>query len=212
MKIRYCLLPLLLCLSLTAFAQSKAELGPLVSGQPVEREIAGGESHTYQVPLQAGEFLRVVLEQKGIDVAVALNAPDGKQLVEVNLSGGAFGREQLSHEVATAGAYQIVVRTIAATAVKGNYQVLLELKAAATARDKQQLAAERLLAEAIKSNLQGPAAASQAAGPRRRSRTTGCARLEYFRRPQNAVAPLPHRRRHSVRECRPRSWGRHDCG
>src|SRR2546429_3799200 len=43
----------------------------------------------------------------------------------------------------------------------GSYQVQLEVKAAATGRDKQQLAAERLLAEVIKSNLQGPPAALQ---------------------------------------------------
>ena len=40
----------------------------LESGKPVEREIAGGQSPTYQIGLTAGQFLRVVVEQRGIDV------------------------------------------------------------------------------------------------------------------------------------------------
>ena len=49
----------------------------MVPGQPVERLIAGGESHTFQINLSVGQFMRVVVEQKGINVAVALVAPDG---------------------------------------------------------------------------------------------------------------------------------------
>src|SRR5439155_20768978 len=122
-----------------------------------ERELAGGQTHTYQIKLTAGQFLRVVVEQKGIDVAVALVAPDGKQLIEANLS-GTFGQEPLSHEAAVSGDYRIIVRAIATTAAKGVYNALLEVKAAPTAQDKQRITAERLLAEAIKSNQQGAAA------------------------------------------------------
>jgi hypothetical protein len=51
---RFCLLPLVLCLSLIGFAQTKDKVRPLETGQPVERQMAGGESHTYQLSLQAG--------------------------------------------------------------------------------------------------------------------------------------------------------------
>jgi hypothetical protein len=39
----------------------------LVPGQPLERDIAGGQLHAYQLKLAAGQFMRVVVEQKGID-------------------------------------------------------------------------------------------------------------------------------------------------
>ncbi len=45
-----------LCLSVSA--QVAPEPQTLVPGQPVEREIAGGESHTYQISL-AGQFLQI---------------------------------------------------------------------------------------------------------------------------------------------------------
>ncbi|HMJ24595.1 MAG TPA: tetratricopeptide repeat protein, partial [Pyrinomonadaceae bacterium] len=147
MTIRYCLLPLILGLSLTAFAQTNAELRPLVPGQPVERQIAGGETHTYQISLTAGQFARVVLEQKAIDVALVLTAPDGKQVVETNLA-PVGGLESLSAEAAASGNYRLTVRAASSATLAGSYQVRLEVKAAATAQDRQRIAAERWMLEA----------------------------------------------------------------
>lgn len=61
-KLRW--LPLALCL-LCVIAH--AQEAKLETGKPVEREIAGGQAHTYPIALQAGQFMRVVLEQKAID-------------------------------------------------------------------------------------------------------------------------------------------------
>ena len=78
-------------------------------GQQVEREIASGESHTYQIMLQAGQFVRFRLEQRAINAVLILIAPDGKQLVETNLTrAGAY--ESLSMEAPTAGSYQLTIR------------------------------------------------------------------------------------------------------
>ena len=140
-------------------AQVKPEPQKLESGKPIEREMAGGETHTYQLTLQAGQFMRVMVEQKGIDVVVALVAPDGRQLVEANFFSS--GQESISHEALVSGDYQIVVRAVAAKAPKGMYEVRLELKAAATAQDKQRIAAERLLAEAKKLTEQRGVTAAQ---------------------------------------------------
>lgn len=74
-------------LGMSASAQSPAEPTTLVPGQPVERQIAGGQSHAYRLTLQAGQFVRVVVEQRGIDVKLALSSPDGKPLVESDLTG-----------------------------------------------------------------------------------------------------------------------------
>ena len=122
---------------------------PLEPGRSLERNIAGGESHVYQVKLAAGQFLRIVVVQKGIDVAVQLMTPDSKPPVEVNFTDG-FGQESLSREVTISGDYRIVIRTVMATAPKGAYEAKLEVKAVATAQDKQRIEVERLLAEAGK--------------------------------------------------------------
>src|SRR5690242_16781106 len=40
--------------------------------KPIEREIKGGESHTYQLDLIAGQYLYAMIELKGIDVGVEI--------------------------------------------------------------------------------------------------------------------------------------------
>ncbi len=155
MNIRYCLLPLILCLGLTAFGQTRNELRPLVPGQPVEREISGGQSHTYQVKLASGQFVRVVVEQKGIDVALTLTSPDGKQLIENDVTGIFSARAPLSYEATAAGTYQITIRANRAATQSGAYQVWLELKASASSPDRKRMAAELLLRESRGLLMQG---------------------------------------------------------
>jgi len=147
MKMRHCLLTLVLCLSLTAFAQTRDESRPLTPGQPIERELVGGESQSYQITLKAGEFVRFRLDQRAIDTVLVLTAPDGKQLVEMNLTG--FGeQESLSLEAASAGSYRLTVRALGTATQRGSYRLETALTAAATAQDRKRLAAEALLVEA----------------------------------------------------------------
>ena len=75
-----------LALSLIFQASAGQEVPSLEPGKAVEREIAGGQSHAYRLKLAAGQFLRVAAEQKRIDVVLTLTGPDGKQLVESNLT------------------------------------------------------------------------------------------------------------------------------
>jgi hypothetical protein len=42
-------------------------LGP---GETVERELTGGQAHVYEFMLAADNYMRLVVEQRGIDVAV----------------------------------------------------------------------------------------------------------------------------------------------
>jgi tetratricopeptide (TPR) repeat protein len=148
-------------LCVTVSAQVAPESHLLVPGQPVERQIAGGQSHTYQITLQAGQFMRVLLEQKAIDAALVLAAPDGKQVVEVNLT-AVGGLESLSAEAAASGNYRLTVRAASSATLAGSYQVRLEVKAAATAQDRQRIAAERWMVEARELRKQPGKTAEQA--------------------------------------------------
>ena len=65
--------------------------------------------------------MRVVVEQKAIDVALMLAAPDGKQVVEVNLT-AVGGLESLSAEAAASGDYRLTVRAAGAATLAGSYQ------------------------------------------------------------------------------------------
>ena len=73
----FIILFLLCTLGPSVSAQVAPELQTLIPGRPVEREIAGGQSHTYRISLTAGQFVRVVamLMPKTIDLNVGLDAP-----------------------------------------------------------------------------------------------------------------------------------------
>src|SRR5262245_32035732 len=96
------------CLS-SVYTLAAQESQTLASGQPVEREIAGGQSHTYRFKLEAGQFIRALLEQKGIDIALELASPDDQKHAAVNLTRPG-GIESISAESASAGDYQLTVR------------------------------------------------------------------------------------------------------
>ncbi len=141
---------LTLCLLGIAQFASAQEPQQLHPGQSVERTIVGGESHTYLITLAAGQFVRVVVEQKGIDVALALNGPDGKPLVASDLT-GTFGlRESLSYEAAGTGPYQLVFRANGIATQSGAYEIRLDVKGSASAQDRKRITAESLLNEAFR--------------------------------------------------------------
>jgi CHAT domain-containing protein/Tfp pilus assembly protein PilF len=104
----------------------------------------GGEEHSYQVTLSAGQYARVVMEQKGIDVVLALTGVDGKPLVDVdnNLS-GTRGLEVLSFVADVSGIYRFYVRSLERDASAGRYDLRLEDLRTATDADRKRVIAER---------------------------------------------------------------------
>src|ERR1041385_807145 len=60
------------------------DIRPLLPNQPIERQMKGGETHSYTITLTSGQYLYVIVDQRGIDVVVAIFAPDGKKLTEVD--------------------------------------------------------------------------------------------------------------------------------
>src|SRR5436305_9609114 len=56
----------------------------LRAGAPIERELASGESHRYRLEVPATGSLLVTVEQRGIDLAVAVARPDGRELPPVD--------------------------------------------------------------------------------------------------------------------------------
>jgi len=155
----------LLGFSLNASAQVAPEpqLQTLVPGQSVERELAGGQSHTYQINLAAGQFVRFRLGQRTIDGVLKLTAPDGKQLLEMNLT-PAGDEESLSFAVATAGSYRLIVQGNGDAALRGSYRLEATLHASVTAEDRKRVTAEALLVEANELLKQGDKGAQQAIG------------------------------------------------
>ena len=143
-----------LCFSVSA--QVATDPLTLVPDHGVEREIAGGESHTYQIKLTAGQFMRVVVEPKGIDLSVTLTALSGKQGLAVDVvRSGAL--ESLSAEAEAGGDYRLAVRALGMGALTGSHRLQLEVRVP-TAEDRQRITAERLMIETMPLVNQGSTA------------------------------------------------------
>lgn len=116
--------------------------------QAVERDLSGGETHTYRIQLGPRQYLKVVVEQKGIDVVVRLLAPGGRRLVELDTPREKRGPEVLSVVVEAAGEYLLEVAAPDAKAAPGRYEVRVDERRDATAEDAHRVAAADALAEA----------------------------------------------------------------
>jgi caspase domain-containing protein/carboxypeptidase family protein len=103
-------------------------------GRPIERELAGKQSHNYLIELAANDFLYIIVEQRGVDVVVTVHAPDGKQLMEVDSINGTQGPERVMLIGKTAGTYRLEVRSLD-KGPAGQYNVKLTEKRAATSED-----------------------------------------------------------------------------
>src|SRR6266542_1582247 len=129
-------------------AQSAQETDSLEPGKPIERELSGGQSHSYKITMISGQYLHVVVDQRGIDVAVALFAPDGKKISEVDIEHLVDGSETVSAIAEAPGAYLIEARSAEKTAKAGRYGIKVEELRAATAEDKYRVAGELIFREA----------------------------------------------------------------
>ena len=129
----------------------------LEMGKPVERELSGGQSHSYQIQLTKGQFVHVVVDQRGIDVVVALYGPDGQKLTEVDSPNGAEGPEPISWIAETTGSYRLEVRSLEKDAKQAKYEARIETLREAMPQDAYRVRGERALAEATRLRSQGTA-------------------------------------------------------
>ncbi len=129
-------------------APSAQESVSLELGKPVERELSGGGSHSYKITINSGQYLHVMVAQRGIDVTVALFTPDGKKISEADSEHLIEGSETLSAIAEATGAYTIEMRSVEKTAKIGRYEIKIEEQRDATAEDKYRVAGELIFREA----------------------------------------------------------------
>jgi len=129
-------------------AQSAQEDNSLEPGKPIQREISGGQAHSYKITMTSGQFLHIVVKQQGIDVAVALLTPDGKKIIEADSDQMIEGSENISAITEAPGAYLIEVRSPEKTVKTGSYEIKVEELRAATVEDKYRVAVGSVFREA----------------------------------------------------------------
>jgi len=130
----YTTLSLLILTSLLGvqFANAQAGATTLQPGTPMERTLAAGQSHSYTINLEQDQFLRLAVDQRGIDVVVRTFSPTGRQLGEFDTPNGTNGPEDVTVIAETTGAYRIEVSPLSGYEnPSGRYEIkIVEIRAA----------------------------------------------------------------------------------
>ena len=145
----------LLLPTLSSAAPAAAPVPILVRDVPLRGELVEGGTHAYRVDLREGEALRAVVEQRGIDVVVALRGPRGGIEVEMDGVSGGRGTEELAWEAAQAGVYLVEVQPRAANAPPGGYSLTVHVSARADEAQRAWISAERLFMEGRRTQASG---------------------------------------------------------
>ena len=114
---------------------------PLLSGVPVERQLAPPAVHVYTVHAAEGEAIHVRAAQRGIDVALRLLAPGGEESARADAWRRPGTEEELLAVAAAAGPHTVEVRAAAEGLTPGPYRLLLEAPRPATEADRRRAAA-----------------------------------------------------------------------
>jgi CHAT domain-containing protein/Flp pilus assembly protein TadD len=142
---------------ITVSATNLQDVRQLAPGQPIERELAGGETHLYSAPAAGGFYLRVVIVQRSGDVTLALIGADGRVVAETDSTLGVYNQKRLSFVTEAAGPYRLTVRSTAPDAARGAYQIEVAEARPATQSDHDIVTAERAYTEACRLHNKGDA-------------------------------------------------------
>jgi CHAT domain-containing protein/Tfp pilus assembly protein PilF len=140
--LKFCLRAAIAILSLECLAAAQdttkitADSVTLEASKPVAREFPGGlDAHAYRVKMAAGQYAKIVVNQRSVDVSEQLSAPDGNVLTRFDSELRLQQPDEIEFVAAQPGEYRIDVKTKYKSAA-GGYEIrLLEIRDA-TEKDK----------------------------------------------------------------------------
>jgi tetratricopeptide (TPR) repeat protein len=149
--------------NLTSERAQQENSSTLEPGKPIERPMAGGQTHRYTISLKAGQYLQLLVDQRGIDVALSLLAPDGQKLAEMDSPNSTQGPELVSILAEQSGNYRIEIISSRKTIPAGRYEVKIVAIRNANELDKKRLQAQKAYLEGRQLQRQGTAESRQKA-------------------------------------------------
>ena len=127
-------------------ARAPEQVRRLEYGTAARWPLGGGESRVYLAGAHTGQYLRVVVEQQGIDVVVSLLSSDGAVAVKADNATGTRGAESVSLTAAGEETFRVKVEAREPRARAAYYTIQLAEQRPATEGDARRVAAERALA------------------------------------------------------------------
>ena len=94
-------------------------------GESITRELRAGDVQKFTLHADAGHYIHVVLQQKGVDAAISLIAPNGAEVANSDRPNGRFGAEEVAHISTVRGEYGVSVSAVDAVG-QGSYELTLD--------------------------------------------------------------------------------------
>jgi CHAT domain-containing protein len=143
----------------SSFGQAAApanqeESTALELGKPIERELAAGQKHAYQVALSEGQFMRVEIRDLGTDVGVWTYSPSGEAMNPWQPVGEPFDVKPVSWVAGSTGFYRIQVY-VSSKAAAGRYEIRLTELRPANENDRALQEARQFFREYVRLHDQG---------------------------------------------------------
>jgi CHAT domain-containing protein/tetratricopeptide (TPR) repeat protein len=123
-----------------ALTQNQAP-ATLETGKVIDRELKNGERHSYQINLKANEFVHIVVDQLGINVAVELSRANSAQISRIDTSRGTQGSEVVLYVADLDGTYVLTVYSPDGANLSGRYKIRIEEWRSALPQDRHRVSA-----------------------------------------------------------------------
>jgi CHAT domain-containing protein/Tfp pilus assembly protein PilF len=116
----------------------------------IDRELAGGQKHEYEVKLSEGQYAGLTIDQSGIEVQVRSQGPDGKRIAEFGSRVGVLPGQKLELVAEAEGGYRLSVVAMRPKAPAGRYAIRFVELRPATEKDRSIQEARRLYSESVR--------------------------------------------------------------
>jgi CHAT domain-containing protein/Tfp pilus assembly protein PilF len=121
--------------SAAASVPDQVEAPVIDAGKIIDRELAGGQKDTYRVAFAEGQYAKILVEQRGVDVVVRLLDADGKALIEADADPRKIGEEVVEFTSSGCQACRLTVDPRQKNAPAGHYEIHVPELRTATKKD-----------------------------------------------------------------------------
>ena len=115
--------------------------------QTIDREIAGKENHYYFFTLDAGQFARLSVDQRGNDLVISLFSPEKKILINFDSEKKRQGEERVELVATEKTQFRLKVAPLYAGAPSSRYQLKVVEQRPANDLDRQLFATRKLVTQ-----------------------------------------------------------------
>ncbi len=132
----------------TAHGQSQADQLVLPLQVPIKSQAPPGESRSWQIEAQAGEFFRLAVQPNGLLLKIRLIAPDGSEAANISNRAGEARTISISHVAEQIGKFVLECSLTKEDASGRGFELRLDERRPASEADRTRVGAERLIESA----------------------------------------------------------------